>query len=130
MKLVCASTAASVPSIRIAPKSVPDGGSSCVVDAVSLPAEGVATPVLHVAFAVMLTIILAACGTTGSGSAPPASGSPVPSPIFNLAGYSAQYKRGHADGCSQRRDERLYRNEGDYMMGWNDGRSACAKSRR
>jgi len=37
----------------------------------SLPAESMATPVLHLAFAVMLTIILAACGTTGSGSAPP-----------------------------------------------------------
>lgn len=51
-------------------------------------------------------------------------------PRFNLSGYSAVYKRGHADGCvsaggSQRRDERQYRDDADYMMGWKDGRSAC-----
>jgi len=56
----------------------------------------------------------------------------VEPPRFNLSGYSAIYKRGHADGCAsakgeQRRDERLYRNDADYMMGWNDGRSACKK---
>lgn len=51
-------------------------------------------------------------------------------PRFNLSGYSAVYKRGHADGCAtaggtQRRDAKLYREDADYMMGWNDGRSAC-----
>lgn len=51
---------------------------------------------------------------------------------FNLSGYSAVYKRGHADGCasadgSMRRDAGRYRDDADYMMGWNDGRSACAK---
>ena len=100
------------------------------MDAPSLPAESAAAPLLHTAVAVLLTLLMAACGTTGSGSVTPAPGSKAPSPVFNLAGYSAQYKRGHADGCAQRRDDRLYRDQGDYMMGWNDGRSACAKSRR
>lgn len=96
----------------------------------SLPVESAAAPLLRAALAVLLTLLLASCGTTGSGSVTPVPGSKAPSPVFNLAGYSAQYKRGHADGCAQRRDDRLYRDQGDYMMGWNDGRSACAKSRR
>lgn len=69
---------------------------------------------------VLAALVLMACST------------PAPPKSFNLAGYSAVYKRGHADGCvsadrTQRRDERLYRDDADYMMGWNDGRSACAK---
>ncbi len=76
---------------------------------------------LRAAAGALLGTLLAACGTPGTTGKPQS---------FNLAGYSAQYKRGHADGCAQRRDDRLYRDEGDYMMGWNDGRSACAKTRR
>jgi hypothetical protein len=65
----------------------------------------------------LLAVLLAAC-------ARPAE------PRFNLSGYSAAFKRGHADGCAsaggtQRRDDGLYRGDADYMMGWNDGRSAC-----
>lgn len=66
-------------------------------------------------------LLLAACGTTTQQTQ---------KPRFNLAGYSATFKQGHADGCAsangrQRRDERLFRDNTDYMMGWNDGRSAC-----
>ena len=66
-------------------------------------------------------LLLAACGTTPEQPQ---------KPRYNLAGYSATFKQGHADGCAsasgkQRRDERLFRDNADYMMGWNDGRSAC-----
>jgi hypothetical protein len=66
-------------------------------------------------------LLLAACGTATQTQ---------PKPRFNLSGYSASFKQGHADGCTsaagkQRRDERLFRDNADYMMGWNDGRSAC-----
>jgi hypothetical protein len=66
-------------------------------------------------------LLLAACGTGTQQTQ---------KPRFNLAGYSATFKQGHADGCAsasgrQRRDERLFRDNADYMMGWNDGRSAC-----
>jgi len=66
----------------------------------------------------LLAALLAACGT------------PAQHPRFNIAGSSAAFKRGHADGCAsaggaQRRDERQYRDDADYMMGWNDGHSAC-----
>lgn len=66
----------------------------------------------------LLAVLLAACAR------------PAEKPRFNLSGYSAAFKRGHADGCAsaggtQRRDDRLYRSDADYMMGWNDGRSAC-----
>jgi hypothetical protein len=79
--------------------------------------------------AFLLVLLFAGCGTTTTGSRG-TSGAQNPPPVFNLAGYSVQYKKGHADGCMQRRDDRLFRDEVDYMMGWNDGRSACAKMRR
>ncbi len=65
-------------------------------------------------------LLLTACGTSVQQQ----------KPRFNLAGYSTMFKQGHADGCAsasgrQRRDERLFRDNADYMMGWNDGRSAC-----
>lgn len=55
-----------------------------------------------------------------------------PPPRFNLSGYSPAFKSGHADGCASaggtiRRDERRFQADADYMMGWNDGRSACGK---
>lgn len=79
--------------------------------------------------AIALALLLTACGTTTTGSRS-TPGAQNPPPVFNLAGYSAQYKKGHSDGCVQRRDDRLFRDDADYMMGWNDGRSACAKMRR
>ena len=51
----------------------------------------------------------------------------------NLAGYSTAFKQGYTDGCesasarSQRRDEGRYRTGSEYMQGWNDGYSVCAK---
>ena len=53
-----------------------------------------------------------------------------PAPRFNLSGYSPEFRQGHADGCASaggamRRDERRFRKDMDYMMGWNDGHSAC-----
>jgi uncharacterized protein YceK len=53
----------------------------------------------------------------------------------NLRGYSDSFKQGYGDGCesagsrSQRRNEGRYKTEADYMMGWNDGFSACRKGR-
>lgn len=81
---------------------------------------------LRAAAVAVVAALLAGCG--GIATKQPSSSQPAP--VFNLAGYSAVYKRGHADGCAQRRDEAQYREQGDYMMGWNDGRSACAKLRR
>jgi len=77
---------------------------------------------LRIMACVLPAILLAACGTATQQN--------QQKPRFNLAGYSATFKQGHADGCAsasgrQRRDERLFRDNADYMMGWNDGRSAC-----
>lgn len=61
------------------------------------------------------------------------AGRPTPTPgRINQAGYSPAFKQGYADGCesvqaSRRRDERRYRSDADYMMGWNDGYSACGR---
>lgn len=70
-------------------------------------------------------VVLTACGTMAQQQQQQQQ-----KPRFNLSGYSATFKQGHADGCAsaggrQRRDERLFRDNADYMMGWNDGRSAC-----
>jgi len=101
------------------------------MDALPLPADRVPARALDAASALLLTALLAACGTTGTGTGTRApSPQTSPPPAFNLAGYSAQYKRGHADGCAQRRDERLFRDDADYMMGWNDGRSVCGRKAR
>ena len=106
-------------------------GLPCVTDAWPLRVDRVPRPALRAALAALLMAMLAACGTTGTGSGARTPGAQtLPPPTFNLAGYSAQYKRGHADGCAQRRDDRLFREDADYMMGWNDGRSACAKKQR
>ena len=69
----------------------------------------------------LAALLLAACG-----SPPPQKSR------FNLAGYSPAFRQGHADGCAsaggaQHRDERRFREDADYMMGWNDGRSACRR---
>jgi hypothetical protein len=54
-------------------------------------------------------------------------------PPVNLGGFSPAFKQGYTDGCesagalSQRRDEARYKSESDYMQGWNDGYSICAK---
>lgn len=71
----------------------------------------------------LLALLLVACGSAVQQGA---------QPRFNLSGYSATFKQGHADGCAsaggaQRRDERRFREDADYMMGWNDGRSACGQ---
>ena len=54
-------------------------------------------------------------------------------PPVNLGGFSPAFKQGYTDGCesagalSQRRDEARYKSEPDYMQGWDDGYSICAK---
>ena len=51
----------------------------------------------------------------------------------NLVGFSPAFKQGYTDGCEsagalrQRRDEARYKAEADYLQGWNDGYSICAK---
>lgn len=69
----------------------------------------------------LAAVLLAACGSTAPRTA---------APRFNLSGYSPAFQRGHADGCTsaggtQRRDDKRFRDDADYMMGWNDGRAAC-----
>lgn len=56
-------------------------------------------------------------------------------PEVNLSGYSAPFKQGYADGCESargwrtRKDETRYREDADYMLGWNDGYSVCRARR-
>ena len=83
----------------------------------------------------VLALTCAGCATQPQSSQPrPAPQSQSSQPAVNLSGYSASFKQGYTDGCdsaraSLRRDERRYRNDGDYMMGWNDGNSVCQRSR-
>lgn len=70
-----------------------------------------------------LLALIAACA---SQTAPPER--------VNLSGFSPSFKQGYNDGCvsagtrnGARRDEGRYKTEADYMMGWNDGYSACRR---
>ena len=75
---------------------------------------------------------LAVALLAGCAGGPPAK--PASAPV-NLSGYSTTFKEGYAEGCesassrSQRRQEGRYKTEADYMMGWNDGFSACRRGR-
>jgi hypothetical protein len=97
---------------------------------------------MHGIFAVailiaLLVALLAGCTAAPGRRSTDSTGAPVPSRSsdrVNLSGYSPAFKQGYADGCdsagaSQRRDDRRYKSETDYMMGWNDGNSACLRKR-
>lgn len=99
---------------------------------------------MHGVFAVAMLIALLVALLAGCESLSPerkpakdSTGSPVPSKPsdrVNLSGYSPAFRQGYADGCdsagaSRRRDEKRYKAETDYMMGWNDGNSACLRKR-
>jgi hypothetical protein len=74
-------------------------------------------------------LLLAAAGLAGCAAPEPAA------PRVNLGGYSDAFKQGYAEGCEsaggagRRRNESRYQTEADYMMGWNDGFSACRRGR-
>lgn len=77
------------------------------------------------------------CAALERSAAPPPAQQPAavanPAPVarevqrFNLAGFSEAYRAGHADACAEppRRNEARLESDGDYSMGWNDGRFAC-----
>ena len=58
-----------------------------------------------------------------------------PEAHVNLTGYSASFRQGYADGCDsagafgQRRQERRYKSDADYRIGWDDGFNACSRDR-
>jgi len=58
---------------------------------------------------------------------------PTETSRINMSGFSAGFKQGYSDGCesvstrAQRRNESRYKTDSDYMMGWNDGYSACRR---
>ena len=74
----------------------------------------------------LLAVLLAGCAATATE--PKAR-------LVNQSGYSDSFKQGYSEGCEsagsrgQRRNEGRYKTEADYMIGWNDGFSACRKGR-
>lgn len=56
-----------------------------------------------------------------------------PEKSVNLSGYSQAFKEGYADGCESarslrtRKDDTRFREDADYMMGWNDGYGICRR---
>ena len=82
--------------------------------------------------AILLAALLAGCGAFGGTATAPER---KPEQRVNLSGYSAAFKQGYSDGCDsagwrgQRRDEKRFKTEADYTMGWNDGFSVCQRSR-
>lgn len=74
---------------------------------------------------------MAGCATTGAiRSSPepsPAARTAPAGPRYNLTGYSEAFKQGYGDACAGRRNAARFKSDNDYQMGWNDGRSLCAK---
>jgi len=53
-------------------------------------------------------------------------------PGVNLSGFSAEFKRGYADGCAStsgpmQRDESRFNADDQYARGWRDGFSICKR---
>ena len=75
----------------------------------------------------LLAALIAGCGTLAPER--------KPEQRVNLSGYSPSFKQGYSDGCEsagsrgQRRDEKRFKTEADYTMGWNDGFSVCQRRR-
>lgn len=73
----------------------------------------------------LVVALVAGCGTAPEPKAR----------VVNQSGYSDAFKQGYTEGCGsaggrgQRRDETRYKTETDYMIGWNDGFSACQRRR-
>jgi hypothetical protein len=94
-------------------------------------------PVKHVWLAAAVVLAASAGCASVRDAAPTASapGSaapkpqprPVSAPRFNLTGFSDAYRTGHSDACAGRRDAARFNADGDYSMGWNDGRLACGR---
>lgn len=61
------------------------------------------------------------------------AGAPPPEKSVNLSGYSQAFKQGYAEGCDSARGPRItkddarFREDADYMMGWNDGYGICRR---
>ncbi len=71
-------------------------------------------------------ILIGGCATTSQRSAD------ARRPNVNLSGYSASFRQGYVDGCDsvrkgQPRDAKRAGGDTDYVMGWNDGYSICAR---
>ena len=86
----------------------------------------------------LFIVFIAGCASLTPGSRPiPADSTsttsqPPPAASVNLRGFPVAFRQGYADGCDsvrggdRRRDERRYKADSDYMMGWDDGHSICA----
>ena len=70
----------------------------------------------------MCVVIIAGCASP-----------PPPEKSVNLSGYSQAFKEGYGDGCESaravrtRKDDARFREDADYMMGWNDGYGICRR---
>lgn len=72
-----------------------------------------------------LVLVLAACASTHADN-------PNPPANVNLSGYSLAFRQGYADGCAsagsrQQQDAKRFAADGDYRMGWQDGRAICGR---
>jgi len=97
-----------------------------------------AVPLSRICPWLVLLALAGACTSIprpGGPSAPRLeTGTQPPKPAqLNLSGFPPAFREGYADGCEsgraggRRRDERRYKAETSYMMGWNDGYSICAR---
>jgi hypothetical protein len=70
---------------------------------------------------VLALIVLAGCSTEPQRE---------PAASVNLSGYPPAFRDGYNDGCQSargrmKRDEARYKSDGQYALGWRDGRDLC-----
>lgn len=86
-----------------------------------------------VAAALACTVALLGCAAAPTVPPEPKAAKPqAAQPPVNLSGYSAAFKEGFNDGCSSargraQRDEARFQGDGQYALGWQDGRGICAR---
>ena len=91
--------------------------------------------------ALLLTGLVAGCAavdpplpssSSGASSAPEARTTAPRKVGRNLSGFPLAFRQGYVDGCDSgagqvQRDERRYKGDMDYLMGWNDGYAVCRR---
>jgi outer membrane biogenesis lipoprotein LolB len=84
-------------------------------------------------------VVLSGCSMLPSRSPEVDTRGPLPPstrPVYNLAGYPAEFKDGYIDGCETAKrtqfgwkDPKRFESDKQYRQGWQDGNQICGARR-
>jgi hypothetical protein len=101
-------------------------------DSIVMPNPFRATQRLALVAAIVLASGCANVATPPEPVAPLPRTAEPPKPKINLDGFPLPYRQGYADGCAsatgaERKDATRFAGDGNYRVGWTDGRGLCAR---